>query len=188
MSQPQHSSEPLTLVISEMVKPQLIEEYEAWTEGINRAASKFEGYLGTSIIRPRDHDYPEYVTIVRFDNYEHFRVWQLSPTYQEWRQKGQNLIIDTTQQERNGLEMWFTLPQHPAQLIAQPAYYKQVIVGAIAVYPLIVLSTALLDPFLKALPSHLGLFISVLFVSALLTYPVMPMLTHVLNFWLYPKK
>lgn len=187
MSQLPSSPDPITLVISEIVEPQLIEKYEVWTKGINRAASEFEGYLGTSIIRPRDHDHPEYVTIVKFDNYEHFRRWQFSPTCQEWIKQGQALVVNRTRQERHGLELWFNLPQHPAQSVVQPAYYKQVIVGAIAVYPLIVLASALLGPVLKGLHPQLALFISVLFVSALLTYPVMPMLTHLLNFWLYPK-
>lgn len=188
MSQSHPFSDPVTLVISEIVKPQFIEEYEIWTKGINQAASQFDGYLGTSIIRPREHDHPEYVTIVKFDNYHHFRNWQFSPTCQEWLKQGKNLVVGRTRQERYGLEMWFTLPEHPSQSVSQPAYYKQVIVGAIAVYPLIVLANILLGPFLKGLPPQLGLFISVLFVSALLTYPVLPMLTHLLNFWLYPKQ
>jgi antibiotic biosynthesis monooxygenase (ABM) superfamily enzyme len=54
------------------------------------------------------------------------------------------------------------------------------------VYPLILLSNLLLSPLLKELPALLGLLISVIFISALLTYPVMPYLTKMLTFWLYP--
>jgi antibiotic biosynthesis monooxygenase (ABM) superfamily enzyme len=61
-----------------------------------------------------------------------------------------------------------------------------VILGVLAVYPLILLANWLLDPFLKGFHPLVSLFISVLFVSALLTYPVMPWLTRLLNFWLYP--
>ena len=34
-------SDPITLVISEVVEPNIIEEYEAWTKGINYSAQQF---------------------------------------------------------------------------------------------------------------------------------------------------
>ena len=177
---------PVTLVISEVVKSDRLDDYEAWTRGINQAARQFEGYLGTDIIRPRDHNYPEYVTIVKFDNYENFRHWRSSAVCQEWLENVQDLVIERTTQQRSGMELWFTLPKNASYQPPQPAYYKQVIVGAISVYPLILFTNATLGPFLKGLPDKLALFISVVFLSSLLTYPVMPWLTRALSFWLYP--
>ncbi|WP_199336764.1 antibiotic biosynthesis monooxygenase [Oscillatoria sp. FACHB-1407] len=183
----QQSSSPITLVISEVVEPDRISEYETWTQEINHAAQSFEGFLEVEIIRPRDHDYPEYVIVVKFDNYTHLRNWLTSSTYQHCMDKSRHLISARSQQQLpTGLEMWFTLPQTASRKLPQPAFYKQVIVGVLAVYPLILLANALLGPFLKGLPFLLGLLISVTFVSTLLTYPVMPWLTKQLNFWLYP--
>jgi antibiotic biosynthesis monooxygenase (ABM) superfamily enzyme len=183
----QPPSEPITVVISEIIDPNRIKEYEAWTRGINQAAQQFDGFLGVEIIRPRDHDYPEYVVIVKFDQYRHFRQWITSPIYQQWIDKGHAFVADRVHQYLpNGLELWFSLPNHRQQQIVKPAYYKQVILGVLAVYPLIVLSNLLLNPLLSSLPAWLGLFISVVFISALLTYPVMPWLTKHLSFWLYP--
>jgi antibiotic biosynthesis monooxygenase (ABM) superfamily enzyme len=39
---------------------------------------------------------------------------------------------------------------------------------------------------LQGLPALLSLLISVTFISALLSYPVMPYATKLLAFWLYP--
>ena len=183
----QHS-DPITLVISEVVEPNRIEEYEAWTKGINQAAQQFVGFIGVDVIRPRDHQYPEYVLIVKFDNYEHCKDWLTSPIYHNWMLKSKKFFAKRSQQYLpSGLELWFTLPQSSLLTIPpQPAYYKQVIVGVITVYPLILLAKIFLNPFLQGLPDLLGLFISVIFVSALLTYPVMPYLTQILSFWLYP--
>ena len=187
MQTSQHPPDPITLVISEFVEPSRIQEYEAWTKGINQAARQFEGFLGVEVIRPRDHAYPEYVVIVKFDNYVHFRTWITSPIYRRWMEKSYDLIsVRSHQHQPNGIELWFTLPSKGAPKPLQPAYYKKVILGVLAVYPLILLANILLRPFLKELPPLLGLFISVIFVSALLTYPVMPWLTKLLNFWLYP--
>lgn len=53
-------------------------------------------------------------------------------------------------------------------------------------YTLAKYNNVLLNPVLKQLPALLGLLISVTFVSALLTYPIMPWLTKLPGFWLYP--
>lgn len=182
----QQQPDAVTLVISEVVETSRLQEYEAWTKGINQAAQQAEGFLGVEIIRPRDHDYPEYVVIVKFDNYKHLRQWLTSSTYQSWMAEAHQFISVRSQQELpSGLEMWFTLPQ-ASQGRSQPAFYKQVVIGVLAVYPLILLANALLGPLLNGLHPLLGLFISVIFVSTLLTYPVMPWLTKLLNNWLYP--
>ncbi|MBI4780429.1 MAG: antibiotic biosynthesis monooxygenase [Oscillatoriophycideae cyanobacterium NC_groundwater_1537_Pr4_S-0.65um_50_18] len=181
------SSEPITLVISEVVQPDRIQEYEDWTRGINHAAQQFEGFLGVEVIRPRDHIYPEYVVIVKFDNYVHLRIWLTSSLYRQWMAKSRYLISKRSHQQLpNGIELWFTLPTDSSPTSSQPAYYKKVILGVLAVYPLILLANVLLNPILSGLPSLLGLLISVTFVSALLTYPVMPWLTKILRSWLYP--
>ncbi|TYQ25964.1 antibiotic biosynthesis monooxygenase [Pseudanabaena sp. UWO311] len=181
------NSDPITLVISEVVESHLIEEYETWTKGINQSAQQFEGFMGVEIIRPRDHQYPEYVVIVKFDNYAHCKNWLASPVYQQWMQRSEEFISNRSQQhQQNGLEIWFSLPKSKSVNPKEPPYYKQVIIGVITVYPLILLSNLLVAPLLQGLPALLSLLISVTFISALLSYPVMPYITKILAFWLYP--
>lgn len=188
MTQFHSCSEPVTLVISEVVDPDRIDDYEAWTQGINQAARQFEGFIAVEVLRPRDNAYSEYVVIVRFDSYDHLRRWVTSPLYQHWIEQSRGLISRRSlRQMTSGIDIWFARP-HKLQeaTVPQTPYYKKVILGVLAVYPLILLSNLLLSPILDPLPSKLGLLISVTFVSALLTYPVMPMLTKILDFWLYP--
>ena len=190
MEEPQPQSGPVTLVISEVVEPSKVDDYEAWTKGINRDARQFEGFLGVEIIRPRDHAHPEYVVIVKFESYDRLRRWLISPTYRAWMDQSYGLIAARSQQQLpSGLELWFTLPKARLDItspLPSPPYYKQVVLGVLAVYPLILLANRLLEPLLGELPPLLGLFVSVIFVSALLTYPVMPLLSKGLEFWLYP--
>ena len=111
MQIPRQQSDPITLVISEVVEPNRIEEYEAWTKGINQSAQQFEGFIGVDVIRPRDHQHPEYVVIVKFDNYDHCKNWLTSSVYQQWMQSAEEFIAQRSQQQLpDGLELWFTLP------------------------------------------------------------------------------
>ncbi len=178
---------PITLVISEVVDPDRVQDYEAWAKGINHAAQQFPGFLGVQVICPRDHTHPEYVIIVKFDNYDNYRQWRSSVTYHDWISRSRDLIATRSyQQLPSGIELWFSLPNRGADPHPEPPFYKKVVLGVLSVYPLILLANALLGNMLKGLPDRLGLLISVTFVSALLTYPVMPWLTKLLQFWLYP--
>ncbi|MBL1173963.1 antibiotic biosynthesis monooxygenase [Pantanalinema sp. GBBB05] len=188
MHHSEQSSDPITLVISEVVKPDCIHEYEGWVKQVNHAAQQFPGFRGVEVIRPRDRTHPEYVVIVKFDHYEQLKAWLTSAVYQRWVENVQHLFVSrSSQQLPDGLELWFTLPANTTQELPQPAYYKKVVLGVLGVYPLILLADALLKPVVKDLPPLLALLLSVTLVSALLTYPVLPWLTQVLNFWLYPQ-
>lgn len=187
MPHPDRSSDPITLVISEVVKPDRIQEYEGWVKQVNQAAQQFPGFRGVEVIRPRDRAHAEYVVIVKFDHYEHLKAWLTSAVYQQWVENVRHLFVSrSSQQLPDGLELWFTLPPNSELPLPQPAYYKMVILGVLGVYPLILLADVLLKPLVKDLPPLLALLLSVILVSALLTYPVLPWLTQALNFWLYP--
>ncbi len=180
-------SDPITLVISEVVNSDRIQEYENWQKGIHQAIKGFDGFLGVDVIRPSDHIHPEYVTIVKFDTYNNLKKWQESPVCLEWIVKSQDFIVSEAHlQKASGLELWFTMPPKDHQQMPQPAYYKMVIVSTVVVYPLILIINGLLGPVLKRLPFSLMLLISVVIVSGLMTYPLMPWVTRALGFWLYP--
>ncbi len=188
MTQFHTCSEPVTLVISEVVDADRIADYEGWTQGINQAAQQFEGFVAVEVLRPRDNAYSEYVVIVRFDSYDHLRRWVTSSIYKRWIEKSHGLISKRSfRHMTSGLEIWFSHPHLSSEeQTIQPPYYKKVVLGVLAVYPLILIADTLLGSFLEPLHPRLGLLISVIFVSALLTYPVMPLLTRILDFWLYP--
>ncbi|PKK89849.1 MAG: antibiotic biosynthesis monooxygenase [Candidatus Wallbacteria bacterium HGW-Wallbacteria-1] len=182
-------SDQVTQVISELVDPQKILEYESWTKGINTAARTFEGFSGVDVIRPRDHAYPEYVVIVKFDNYSNFRAWITSDIYREWIEKSRDLIsVRSQQQMPSGMELWFTLPgeQRLTPRIDSPPYWKKVVMGILSVFPLILGCNILLEPLAAQMHPLLYLLVSVAIVSMLLTWPVMPWLTRILTGWLYP--
>jgi antibiotic biosynthesis monooxygenase (ABM) superfamily enzyme len=179
--------EPVTIVLSEIVQPNQINEYEQWVSGINKAVSEFPGFEGVDIIRPRDPQHPEYVVIVRFKTSGNLKFWQESAVYRSWIKKSDEIVTrESHTSAASGLEMWFTLGNNIHPRSKPPAYYKLVILGILAVYPLVLFTNYLLDPVLRNVPYLFGVFLSVVAICLLMTYPVLPWLERILNSWLYP--
>jgi len=61
-----------------------------------------------------------------------------------------------------------------------------VIIGTLVVYSLILFVKLLFRRLLNKLPFLPGLFLPVLIVSGLMTYFVLPWVTSLLDFWLFP--
>mgnify|MGYP000060337231 FL=1 len=182
--------EPVTLVISKVVKPNKNDAYEIWAQGINKVIKRFDGFIGVDVIRPRDHSHNEYVVIIRFENIDALNKWQSSPICRSWLSNAEELIeTQSKYQKSDDLEFWFTLPDQNLDLTVpqNPPYYKKVVVGILSVYPLIMLSNIFIAPYTTELPYLLRVLVSVIVISSLMSYPMIPWISKLLGFWLYPK-
>ena len=174
-------------MFSDHVKPNKVNDYEQWLRGIHNEAKKFEGFLEASVIKPDKSEAPEYISLVKFDNQENLIKWKESSTEAQWLEKLPDLIERTAaMQQASGLELWFARPK-VLMSADPPPFYKQVVLGVMTVYPMILILNVLLKPITGNLPWLVSLFISVVILSSLLTYPVMPLATKLLSKWLYPK-
>ena len=178
--------EPVTTIFTRIVKTDRIQDFEAWLRGINEVVRHFDGYLGMDVIRPGDHDHPEYVIILRFANYDDLKAWQKSRHRLEWVEKSNDMTIgDPYLQEAHGLESWFTLPgRHTAGL--PPAKYKLAVLTVVAIYPLILLVGTAVTLLPEELPQLIATLITVIVVGTSMTYFVMPRITRLFRFWLFP--
>ena len=176
-----------TNIISEIVKPGSQKDFEAWSKGINKVVSRQPGFISSDILRPRDPNHLEYIIIVRFENSDALNVWQASETFKTiFKEAEPYLVSHRSQQQSHGIEQWFELPAHQIHQIKKPAFYKLVFMGILAVYPLVLLANFLLKPIAHMLPYWFVILISVIFISVLMTYPVMPVISKMLSTWLYP--
>ena len=183
----QSSSEPVTALIVRNVKPEHMKAFERWALEMNQVVKGFEGYLGTDIIRPRDHSQPEYVIVVRFDQYEHLKAFMESTERKAWLEKSEEMTVGTMYvQEAQGFTPWFVLPDSSSPLVTPPKY-KMALLTILALYPsLLVISTILLY-FFHGWPRALLSLINVLILVPILTYFIMPLMTRLFRSWLYPK-
>lgn len=101
----------VTVVISQLVKAECENAYEAWLKDITSVARTYLGHLGTNVIRPQLGVRNEYVIIFRFDNYENLKVWMTSRDREYWLNQAQSLVeSDPYVQQICGLEAWFSIP------------------------------------------------------------------------------
>jgi antibiotic biosynthesis monooxygenase (ABM) superfamily enzyme len=175
---------PVTVIVTRLVKPGREEDFEVWQDKIIQEASRLEGHLGASVIRPKDHENPEYVIIFKFDRYSNLRRWLCSEIRQRLLEESKSFAPDESKlQIVSGLESWFTLPEHTLQT---PKKYKMALITTLVVFVLVNVINLLASPLLSSLPSLVQSVILTPVVCTIMTYWVMPAITQLFARWLYP--
>ena len=178
---------PVTGVASRRVKRGREREFEEWAEGILAAANEFPGYLGSEVLRPgADPGDDEYRIVFRFNQASNMRAWERSEERRRWLKRAEPLINDERVNVLTGLETWFPRPSRPGE--PAPPRYKMAAVTWLAVYPLITLILLLAGPVLSVLPMLLRTLVLTAVMVTLMTYVVMPRMTRLFSFWLYPDR
>ncbi len=178
---------PVTAVVSRRVKPGREEEFEEWVAGITGAAAGYPGYLGSNIFRPSSPNDNEYQVVFSFDHASNMKRWQNSEERRRWNEGARDLIQEEPKvRVLTGLETWFTLPSREGE--PPPPRHKMAIVTWLAVFPLATVLFMVLNPLLGEFPVVLRTLVFTLLMVALMTYVVMPRVTRLFSFWLYPKK
>ena len=201
----------VTVVTTFHVRPGREAELETFFDDIGRAVSRYPGFLGRRIIRPKsaadvlgapgyrdfpetrtqletdaEHDLPEYVSIFRFDSYPHLRAWMGSAERRELLETARPLLLDEERKETvlTGLERWFTLSWEPN--LPPPSRIKMAMLTVLAAYPIGYAIVLLLGPWLALLPMPLRMLVMMALLVGLLTWVVMPRMTRLFRHWLYP--
>ena len=177
----------VTALIVFEILPGRTNDFEEWLKDVNQVVKVFEGYKGVDIIRPRDHDHPEYVIILRFEHYHHLKAWTESSERAEWLKKSEEMMATVPSiQEAHGFDPWFTLPEHVHDTVT-PSKFKMSVVTIVALYPPLLLLSTLLSALFPGWPKALLLMLSVLILVPTMSYLIMPWMTRLFRGWLYPK-
>jgi len=81
---------PVTLSVTQRVKPGREQEFEEYLRGITEAASRFPGHLGAQILRPARGD-RQFRVVFRFDRESNLRAWKESEERRAWQVVGEEL-------------------------------------------------------------------------------------------------
>ena len=178
---------PVTAVASRRVKPGREREFEEWVSGMLADANKFPGYLGSEVLRPSDPEDDEYRIISRFDHASNLHAWENSEERHHWLRQSRPLLHEKEKVHvLTGLETWFTLPSKPGE--PAPPRYKMAIVTWLAVFPVVAVIFSLFGQWLNLLPTLLRTLVFTVVMITLMTYVIMPRMTRLFSFWLYPER
>lgn len=179
------SPEGVTLVITERVRPSRVKAYEAWAHRVHALLSKQPGFLGLHVLRDPSRPVPEYITLLRFETDAALEAWRQDRTYQDLlKELPEFTASEVDYREAHGLEAWF---DRPASLSAPPLW-KNVVVGFIGVYPLILLFSKVFQPITQGWVWWAAIIPSAFCATLFLNWPVLPLLSRWLRRWLYPAK
>ena len=181
----QEEDPPATGVASRRIEPGREGEFEDWISGILAAVKAFPGYLGSEVLRPNNSDDDEYRIIYRFDHASNLERWEESDERRRWLDKAEPFVREQKVHRLTGLETWFTLPSRTGE--PAPPRYKMAVVTWLAVFPTVLVIFTLFGPLLNLLPTVLRTLLFTLTMVTLMTYVIMPRMTRLFSFWLYPK-
>jgi antibiotic biosynthesis monooxygenase (ABM) superfamily enzyme len=178
---------PVTAVASRRVKQGREQEFEERLSGILAAASEAPGYLGSEVLRPSDsEDDNEYRVVFRFDHASNLHAWENSEERQRWLRELEPLLHEEKVHVLTGLETWFTLPSKVGE--PSPPRYKMVVVTWLGVFPIVTIIFSLFGHWLNLLPTLVRTLVFTAVMVTLMTYVIMPRMTRLFSFWLYPDR
>lgn len=178
---------PVTAVASRRVKPGREDEFEAWVSGILSEANGFPGYLGSEVIRPSGPEDDEYRIVFRFDQESNLHAWETSEERRRWLRESRPLLQEEEKVNvLTGLETWFTLPSKPGE--PPPPRYKMAVVTWLGVFPVVTVIFSVFGRWLEMMPTLLRTLVFTVVMVTLMTYVIMPRMTRLFSFWLYPDR
>jgi antibiotic biosynthesis monooxygenase (ABM) superfamily enzyme len=181
-------SAPVTVSVTRHVDPARSSEMLAWVQAGTSLAERFDGFLGSGWVRP-SADSADWHMLYRFADVESLAVWEASPQREWWLEAAQGSVEERLRERRTGIEGWFDEPSSVESLSAAPVApprWKQMVVIFMGFFPLslavnyVVGHTPLAD-----WPLVLRVFVTILVMTPLMTYVVLPWITRRMSWWLH---
>ena len=183
-----HMTAPVTVSVTRHVDPSRSSEMLAWVQAGTSLAEKFDGFLGSGWVRP-SADSADWHMLYRFADPESLAAWEASPQREWWLEAAQGGVEEKRRERRTGIEGWFDEPTSVESLSAAPIpppRWKQMVIIFMGFFPLslavnyLVGHTPLID-----WPLVLRVFVTILVMTPLMTYAVLPWITRRMSWWLH---
>ena len=168
------------------VRAACVAEFEQLMTGMRSAAAGFPGHLGGYLIRPEEAGLGCYRMLFAFDTEPHLQAWTGSAERKAWLDRVAGVTYgETAMRVLTGMEGWFALPA--AQTRGPPPRWKMAVVTWLGIFPLVLLLSQLIGPWLVPIHPVLSVMGVTALVTLAMTWLVMPGLARLFAGWLYPK-
>jgi antibiotic biosynthesis monooxygenase (ABM) superfamily enzyme len=173
------NSEPVTVTVARVVRPDHREAFEREAAEVLAVASRFPGNLGATLLHP-GQDSSEYHLVYRFADDESLAAWERSPQRHEFLTRMRHMVEQERYNRVAGLESFFTRAPQPGPR------WRMTVLTIAAVFAITMSLQFLVMPHLASWPTAVRLLLSACVVVTLLGYAVMPALTKLFARWLSP--
>lgn len=186
-SVPGDTNDPVTVVISRLVRPGSEQDYDQWLHEAARLLANHDGFEGMTALPPgQHHSGPEHVLVLRFRDYASMRRWKRSEARRRWISRLTELTVDVgAWQEQSGLETWFLLDDR-ATPTGPPPRWKQAILTFTGLVPMLILVELTVGGRLDGLPVWVRIPATTAVLVVAMAWLVMPAITRLAWRWLYP--
>lgn len=170
-------SKPVTVIARHRVKLGQDAAFQTWIAGITKECERFDGYLGTEVVRDED----EWVSIFRFEELRQLETWMCSDARAGWLERVDEFAAARPEvRSYDGIGLLF--PQAGSEA---PPTWKMAFVTFAVIWPLV--------HWVPQLTNHISdtplvqEAVGVLAVVLLASYAGLPLATRALRRWLEPK-
>ena len=179
---------PVTVSVTRHVDPSRTSEMLAWVQAGTSLAEKFDGFLGSGWVRP-SADSADWHMLYRFADAESLAAWDASPQREWWLEAAQGSVEERSRERRTGIEGWFDEPTSVESLSPAPKpppRWKQMVIIFMGFFPLsLAVNYAVGHTALADWPLVLRVFATILVMTPLMTYAVLPWITRRMSWWLH---
>jgi uncharacterized protein len=181
---------PLTVFAKAKVVKAKVKLYETWAREVAQfQRARYEGFLGSEVIKPMGVDSNEFVTIFRYDTYEHLQRWMDSQERDLFLQRTREFTEEPVQVAYHSLAYGCYVQDDIATTSSTlPSKHKMSIVTFLVIW----LQVHFIPPLVSRIPNLPELASEALttaLIVVLTSYLILPIITtRVLAWWLFPKQ
>lgn len=176
----------VTTVVTRRVKADRHDDYERSLRQLLADVEHLDGYLGADIHPPATSGDPIYTSVFRFASLEQRNDFQAGEINRRFLETIDPLVdSDPVWATHTGLEMWFAPP--PGTVVPQPVRWRMALLLGTVVYVLVLVLGRIAAALIGDWPTPLRLAVVIAIEIILMTYLILPRLTHGLARWIYPR-
>lgn len=174
------------LFVTEL-QPNQEQAFREWVARIHQAEAKFPGFCGVYVQAPLSlQQAKHWITFLQFDSQENLDFWINSAERKALLLQSKPLIVNLeSHRVISAYPGWFHVYASGVQL--SPPLWKQALLILLVLFPVVMLEGLLLSPFTKGLNPSLAMFIGNFISVALVTWPLMPLVIYLMQWWLTPQ-
>ncbi len=174
----------LIMVISQKIAPEKSQAFLDWQKLMTEASSKFQGYERTEVFPPAEGLHDEWITLVRFDSKSNLDNWISSDTRAELNARFKEDFGEFKMRRiGEGFDMWF----QPSQAVKIPPW-KMAMTILVALYPTLLFLQALITfPLFSNFPHVWKMLASIVLSVSAMQWVVVPFTVKNLKWWHYPQ-